>query len=178
MSTHKDKEHYHNKGEKDGAKGHHDPPHQGPVFSKDWWGSDRGGRPVTDKNKRADYDAYEKGYDNAKKQKGGGGCFLTTACVEHAGLADNCHELQVLRRFRDNYVTALPNGKAILEEYYTSAPTIVRRIQSSQKRDDVLETLFGIVRETVALIEAGRHKQAFDSYATTFRKLKTQYGDA
>ncbi len=67
MST--DKEYYHNKGEGDGAKGRHDPPHQGPLFSTDWWESDMGGRPVTDEDKRADYDAYEKGHDNARNQR-------------------------------------------------------------------------------------------------------------
>lgn len=69
MSTHKDKEYYHNKGEQDGSEGRYRPPHQGPVFSKDWWESDISGRPVIDEDKRADYDAYEKGYDNARSQK-------------------------------------------------------------------------------------------------------------
>ncbi len=65
----KDENYYHNKGEQDASKGHHHPPHQGPFGSKDYWDSDIGGRPVTDTDKRADYDAYEKGYSNTKNQK-------------------------------------------------------------------------------------------------------------
>jgi hypothetical protein len=69
VSTDRDKKYYHDKGEQDAAKGRHNPPYQGTVFSKDWWESDMGGRPVADKNKRANYDAYEKGHRNTSKQK-------------------------------------------------------------------------------------------------------------
>jgi hypothetical protein len=64
-----DKEYWHDKGEQDAAKGRDNPPHQGPVFSTDWWQSDMSGRPVIDKDKQADYDAYESGQDNANRQK-------------------------------------------------------------------------------------------------------------
>jgi hypothetical protein len=33
-------------------------------------------------------------------------CFITTACVSQMGHNDSCYELQVLRNFRDNYLTA------------------------------------------------------------------------
>lgn len=61
----KDKEYWHNRGEQDAASGRHKPPHQGGVFSENWWGSDMNGRPVTDKDKQADYDSYETGWENA-----------------------------------------------------------------------------------------------------------------
>ncbi len=64
----RDKEYWHNRGEKDAASDRHHPPHQGPVFSENWWDSDMGGRP-TDSDNRADYDAYETGWDNANHQK-------------------------------------------------------------------------------------------------------------
>ena len=65
----RDKEYWHNRGEKDAADGRHHPPHQNSAFSKDWWESDMGGRPVSDKDKQADYDAYEKGWDNANRHR-------------------------------------------------------------------------------------------------------------
>lgn len=164
---------YHNIGQEDASEGKYNPPHD-PLDDLLTW-SNSGMKKMNEENS-----SYNEGWRHTKDQKdsSSGGCFLTTACVEHARLADDCHELQVLRRFRDDYVAALPDGKDILTEYYQSAPTIVRRIQSSQQRDNVLETLFGTIREAVALIEAGRHKEAFDSYVTTFKKLKTQFGDA
>jgi hypothetical protein len=60
---------YYSEGQKDGAKGRDNPPHQGPPLSENYWGSDMGGRPVTDKDKQADYDAYRDGQRNASRQK-------------------------------------------------------------------------------------------------------------
>lgn len=69
MPSDRDTDYYHNQGEQDAANDRHNPPHQGGVFSENWWGSDMGGRPVTDKDKQANYDAYEKGHRNASRQK-------------------------------------------------------------------------------------------------------------
>jgi len=164
------KNYWHNRGQ----SGKHERPYAGPPVVQEVAELIFG----TPKGIRKARKSFDKGSGNRQRQKKSKDCFLTTACVEHAGLADDCHELQVLRRFRDDYVAALPDGKTILSEYYLSAPTIVRRIQSSRQRGEVLGALFGTIREAVVLIESGHHKQAFDTYATTFRNLKTQYGDA
>ena len=47
-----------------------------------------------------------------------GPCFLTSACVEAKGLADDCHELSVLRNFRENYLRTVPEGRREIAEYY------------------------------------------------------------
>lgn len=118
------------------------------------------------------HDSYCKNCKTCKE----GGCYLTTSCVEYAGLPDDCHELEVLRQFRDSYVAKQPDGNTIIAEYYHSAPIIVSRIQSSRERNSVLAALFEMVKEAVNLIEAGSYKLAFDLYSTTFKKLKNQYG--
>src|ERR1039458_9391814 len=58
---------------------------------------------ISEHDKDGTTDAYE--YDDSiirgtlndhkgdQKNDDGGGCFLTTACVQFAGLPDNCHEL-------------------------------------------------------------------------------------
>ena len=52
----------------------------------------------------------------------GSGCYITSACMEHFQdeFDDNCHELTVLRWFRDNFVS-----DEDVELYYSLAPTIV-----------------------------------------------------
>ena len=51
------------------------------------------------------YDKYCRNYDYDDcpiyKGNDSGGCFLTSACTEARGLPDDCHELTVLRSFRD-----------------------------------------------------------------------------
>ena len=53
-------------------------------------------------------------YDDCPIYKGNdsGGCFLTSACTEARGLPDDCHELTVLRSFRDGYLRSQPEGEA------------------------------------------------------------------
>ena len=47
-----------------------------------------------------------------------GACFLTTACVQYAGLEDDCEELTIMRNFRDDYLLRQDSGKQLVEEYY------------------------------------------------------------
>ena len=72
------------------------------------------------------------------KQKSSG-CFLTTACVEYKGLADDCEELTKLRAFRDNYLKTTEEGKAVVEEYYRIAPQIVEKINASAKKAEIYD---------------------------------------
>lgn len=116
-------------------------------------------------------DAYDKGYDNAKK----GACFLTTACVERAGLPDDCHQLTVLRTFRDNYIGTLPDGLPMLAEYYRLAPAIVQAVSQSSERDAVLAEVFASVNDAVELIEIGSYSQALSRYQSMFSDLKQRY---
>jgi len=102
-------------------------------------------------------------------------CFLTTACVEHAGLKDDCHELMVLRSFRDHYVATLPDGTAILAEYYRVAPAIVHCINQSINRDADLAKVFKIVSEAVSMIESSNDQQALALYRDMFTDLKYRY---
>lgn len=105
------------------------------------------------------------------------GCFLTTACVDFAGLSDDCHELTVLRSFRDTYVANLPEGSAMLREYYHTAPRIVVAINLDSNRRVVLDEMFATVRRAVAEIEAGEHERALITYRSLFDRLHCKYCD-
>ena len=59
---------------------------------------------------------------DGKKETSSGSCYLTTACMKHFNVEfdDNCYELQVLRWFRDNFVSIED-----VNHYYKTAPAIV-----------------------------------------------------
>ena len=160
---------HHNKGQEDKSNRRYDPPHS---RIEDTINSIIGGEP---KSYRRDREQYEKGRKNTKRQKGG--CFLTTACVERSGLPDDCHELQVLRSFRDAYVRTHPLGEAMLAEYYRKAPLILEQIQASPEADELLDGVLADIRGAVKLIEAGDHQSALSLYATLFVRLDKQYGE-
>ena len=63
-----------------------------------------------------------------------GGCFITTACCETLGLDDDCFELAVLRRYRDQVLAKRPGGKADIARYYELAPLILARIPERTRR--------------------------------------------
>ncbi|HYL31928.1 MAG TPA: CFI-box-CTERM domain-containing protein [Stellaceae bacterium] len=69
-------------------------------------------------------------------------CFLTSACADFAGLPDDCFELSVLRRFRDEVLTHMPRGKDDIALYYRVAPAIVERIGASPQRSRELARLY------------------------------------
>lgn len=67
-----------------------------------------------------------------------GGCFITTACCETLGLYDDCFELAVLRRYRDQVLAKRPGGKADIARYYELAPLILARIPERTRRARLL----------------------------------------
>ena len=126
----------------------------------------------TDTERKAERDAIDGRYDPPKESSG---CFLSTACVVHAGLDDNCCELTALRRFRDSYVAALPNGPELLAEYYTTAPRIVRAIDSTHETGAIYDSNFKKIKGAVALIEQGENARALDIYSAIFADLKCKF---
>ncbi|MGD9500891.1 MAG: hypothetical protein AB7V40_00200 [Methyloceanibacter sp.] len=56
------------------------------------------------------------------------GCFITSACCETLGFADDCFELRALRRYRDEVLAKAPGGAGAIAAYYTLAPLILARL--------------------------------------------------
>lgn len=107
----------------------------------------------------------------AKKE----GCFITTACLQAAGLPDNCKELQTLRRFRDEYVSHLPNGSAILSQYYEDSPQIVEAISRSSSHEEEYSKILSIVISAVTLVDAGSNAEALSAYSKLIDNLTRKY---
>ena len=129
-------------------------------------------------------DKYYRSYDEIKDDDNGstssssssGPCFLTSACVEARGLADDCHELQTLRTFRDGYMRNLPEGAAEVQEYYRVAPPIVAKIKEQANSLAVFDTIYReLVEPCVRLIEAGENEQAHRIYRDYVARLQEQY---
>ncbi len=100
-------------------------------------------------------------YTDTSTSSGSNWCFLTTACVEHKGLKDNCYELETLRAFRDNYVK--------------KAPSIVRKIKSSNNKKEILDKLYEDIQKAVKLIEGEEYEKAFELYYNIATKLRKEH---
>ncbi len=157
----------HNKGEQDASDGVYKPPHN----ELDDFLTTVGGTSEEMHRHQEENDAYNAGHHNTWEQThNDGGCFLTTACTQAAGLPDDCHELATLRHFRDTYVRSLPKGDAIVAEYYAVAPRIVPKLSK-----DELEMVYAVVRQAVALIGRGEFAEAFGCYEGVFNELRHKH---
>jgi len=113
-----------------------------------------------------------KGYES---ESGGGGCYITTACVKSKGLPDDCHELEILRNFRDTYVSTRKSGPELIEEYYQTAPLIIEEINKRGNSAEIYSVIYADVKKAVSLIQGKMYSTAFELYCTIVRNLKKEY---
>lgn len=131
---------------------------------------------------------YDKGYeygrthqsdrsdDKSSDSGSTGGCYVSTACAVAAGLPDDCHELSVLRSFRDGYLAARSDGQALIERYYSGAPRILAVVNSMTDATERLRLLFkDLVVPVVRLVEEGRFEAAVEVYSNAVRELELHY---
>ena len=109
------------------------------------------------------------------KTSSSGPCFITTACVEAAGLPDNCTELETMRYLRDEYLVKSVGGKKMIQEYYEIAPSIVEKIGREENSNEVFSAIFNNIREIVSLIKTGDLESATAYYKEMVVRLKQRY---
>jgi len=116
---------------------------------------------------------------NVRTRKCQEGCFLTTACVDHIGLADDCFELSVLRRFRDTVLARAAGGSEDIARYYRNAPAIVQRILASAAPERELARLYArYILPSALAAWLGLHRLARRTYSSMMRELSARYGIA
>ena len=100
-------------------------------------------------------------------------CYLTTSCMRYMSKSfdDNCYELNVLRWFRDNFVS-----KEDIEHYYEVAPIIVETINKEEKSDVIYNYIYdNIVDYCVEQIEQGNYDKAYNRYKNSVLTLEEQF---
>lgn len=103
-------------------------------------------------------------------------CFLTTACVHHKQLADDCEELQTLRSLRDNYMLQNENGRRLVKDYSITGPAVVGAIRNFENRTTIYEYLYQqLVLPSVHMIKQGKKQEAVDYYASFVEALREKY---
>jgi len=108
----------------------------------------------------------KKKYGLGNMLKPGSGCFITTAVCKASGKSDNCFELQLLRKFRDEYLLTLPGGKLVVDVYYQIAPAIVAALDASSMGASHYAYLkCNFIDRCIQLISTGEYAAATDTYA-------------
>jgi hypothetical protein len=98
-------------------------------------------------------------------------CFLTTSCVKYFGLDDHCYELETLRLFRDQYLLKSQEGKELVGQYYNIAPSLVKKLESSEKRHELFKIIFSEIQSSCIAIDNKEYKKATDIYISAVSNL-------
>lgn len=97
---------------------------------------------------------------------GGGPCYITDAVMQNEGASDQAPELVTLRWFRDNVLARTPEGQALIEEYYRTAPAAVEAIKQHPQGQQALQAILTqYIQPAVQAIQAGQYDQALSIYA-------------
>ena len=87
-------------------------------------------------------------------------------------LPDDCRELQVLRAFRDGYLSRRPGGREEIKAYYQMAPGIVRAVNERADAQSVWNDVYReLVGPCVRMIEQGRNEEAYGLYKDYSERL-------
>lgn len=107
-----------------------------------------------------------------------GGCFITSACIAHMNevFDDNCHELKVLRNYRDSYLRQHHPDE--IDIYYRIAPKLVERIDSLPECKSIYSGLYDdMVLPSVRAIEEGEYEKAYEIYSRGCYRLIERFSD-
>ncbi len=117
----------------------------------------------------ADYDTLISGFKRKL-------CYITTAVCEGLNKPSDCYELNLLKAYRDNYLTALPGGEAMIAQYYDMAPTIIKRVNKRKDHEDVYRYLYETyIKPCVQLIEQQRNEECREKYEEMVEMLRAEY---
>nr|WP_325238120.1 CFI-box-CTERM domain-containing protein [uncultured Oscillibacter sp.] len=101
-----------------------------------------------------------------------GGCYITTAVCEEGGKADDCYELTMFRKFRDNWLRNQPDGEALIQRYYDTAPAIVEKINRQPNRTEIYRHLKKeYLSPCLGYIEAGENEKCKELYTAMMEYL-------
>ena len=115
-------------------------------------------------------------YPGWSNNSSNGGCFITTAAVSHMHLSDDCEELTLLRKYRDQLIKEDPEFKEIVLEYYKVAPQIVAEINKDENKDQILDNIYNeLVVPVTNYLKDGQIDKAKEHYINIYNKLKEKY---
>ena len=103
-------------------------------------------------------------------------CFLTIACIRILGKPDNCTELNMLRKFRDEILKSSVTGKKLIQDYYEVAPKIVHAIALKKQQKEIYTEIYDqMIVPTLSCIVQDDHRGAISIYKNYTLKLKETY---
>lgn len=110
-----------------------------------------------------------------RKGGGGGGCYITTATINHLNKTDDCYELNTFREFRDNWLSEQTDGKELIGKYYEIAPKLVGIIDNSPDKEFIYNRIWvDYLSKCLYLIESNKFTECKNLYIEMVRYLEKE----
>ncbi|MBR4318712.1 MAG: SEL1-like repeat protein, partial [Oscillospiraceae bacterium] len=124
-----------------------------------------------------DYDYSERtSYSKTPSYYKRDSCFITTAAACSLRKGDDCEELNLLRKFRDEYICRSEEGQELVLEYYRIAPLILEKINQQPNPEMIYNLLWQTyILPSISCLKAGNFSEAQDIYITMVRKLADRF---
>lgn len=104
------------------------------------------------------------------------GCFITTAVCTSLNKGDDCYELTMFRRFRDNWLINKDDGNYLIEEYYKIAPTIVAHINTLESSSIIYRQIWEVyLKPCLRYLEKNENESCKELYVNMVNTLKNRY---
>lgn len=117
----------------------------------------------------ADYDSIAQGFKRKL-------CYVTTAVCLNLNKGEDCEELQLIRDFRDGYLSSTKEGRALIDEYYDIAPTLVKRIAKDVTAQEKYVWLWNTyLAPCVEYIKSGQQEDCKKTYCDMMEVLRKEY---
>lgn len=125
--------------------------------------------PVTMQIKESSFEELEESFKSRL-------CYITTAVCLSQNKADDCYELSLLRKYRDNYLLKSEEGARVVGTYYDVAPTIVNRINKTEGAKKVYQEIYHrYLSPCIRLLEKGEEEECGALYKRMVTDLKREY---
>lgn len=117
----------------------------------------------------SDHESIQSGF----KQKL---CFVTTAVCRGLHKPQDCRELILMKRYRDEYLSEQAEGESLIREYYDIAPTILKRIAKGVSPEEKYLYLWdNYISKCARFIENNENERCRQLYEAMMMELKEEY---
>lgn len=112
-----------------------------------------------------------------ERNESSSGCFISTAVYYALNQDDNCYELELLRKFRDNFLLNDEEYAKLVYEYYEIAPSIAKNLNAKNDQHLYQYILDNYLMKVVQSIEHQENEQAIQTYQKMVEFLQKEIGN-
>ena len=119
--------------------------------------------------------AHSKGsHSDHSKGGGGGGCYLTTACLRALGKPQDSLEFRAMKVLTKEHILKSMQGKRDYVRYGRQAPNIVKAIEARPDASEIWGRVYEKLGEVADLVFSDRREEGYQSYKTLVSELSSK----